>query len=135
MMPHLQIEYDAGVEALVPVSDLVAALHARMVASTVFPTAGIRVRAYRADHAIVADGLVDNHFVAMTLSVGAGRTVETLKAEGDELFKIAQDQLSSLLSSPHFALSLEIREAHPDLSWKDTPIHARLSGAMQRNGT
>ena len=29
--------------------------------------------------------------------------------------------------TPHFALSLEIRETDPELSWKDTPIHARLS--------
>jgi 5-carboxymethyl-2-hydroxymuconate isomerase len=130
-MPHLRIEYDQGLEALTSVPDLVAALHRGMVASDVFPTAGIRVRAYRADHALVADGLAENHFVAMTLSVGAGRSTEVLRAEGDALFAIAQAQLAELLAQPHFALSLEIREANPDLSWKDTPIHARLSGAQK----
>lgn len=103
------------------------ALHARMVASDVFPTAGIRVRAFAADHAIVADGLAENAFLAMTLSVGAGRTTQTLKEEGDALFAIAQHELAGVLAEPHFALSLEIRVSDPELSWKDTPIHARLS--------
>ncbi len=126
-MPHLHIEYSENLAQQVDLKALFAALHAGMVASDVFPTAGIRVRAFAADHAIVADGLPENGFLAMTLSVGAGRSVDTLKAEGDTLFQIAQAHLAEVLSEPHFALSLEIREANPDLSWKDTPIHARLS--------
>ena len=90
--------------------------------------AGIRVRAYRADHAIVADGLAENAFVAMTLSVGAGRSTDALKAAGDAVFAAGRAALADLLSTEHFAFSLEVREIHPDLSWKDTPIHARLSG-------
>lgn len=128
-MPHLHIEYSKGVADQVPISDLVAALHRQMVAAPVFPTAGIRVRAFQADHALVADGLAQNNFVAMTLSVGAGRDTATLRAEGDRLFAIAQQTLAAPLATPHFALSLEIREINPDLSWKDTPIHARLNAA------
>ncbi|MCH2164416.1 MAG: 5-carboxymethyl-2-hydroxymuconate Delta-isomerase [Marinovum sp.] len=126
-MPHLHIEYSANLEAITDVGALCQALHGRMVDSRVFPTAGIRVRAFKANHAIVADGLLENAFVAMTLSVGAGRTVETLRAEGDALFAVAQNHLAGPLSKPHFALSLEIRVSDPELSWKDTPIHARLS--------
>ena len=126
-MPHLHIEYSKPLEAKADLPALVSALHQGMVASEVFPTAGIRVRAFAADHAIVADGLAENDFLAMTLSVGAGRTAEVLKAEGDTLFTIARAQLADLLAAPYFALSLEIRVADPALSWKDTPIHARLS--------
>jgi len=39
--------------------------------------------------------------------------------------------LAIRLSEPHFALSLEIKQSNPELSWKDTPIHARLSGVSQ----
>lgn len=127
-MPHLKIEYAEGASQSLDIAGLCTALHGVLVASTTFPTAGIRVRAYRADHAIVADGLAENGFVAMTLSVGAGRSVAELRAEGDALFAAAQAALAGPLATTHFALSLEIREIAADLSWKDTPIHARLSG-------
>ena len=127
-MPHLRIEYSPGLESRANMPDLCRALHGAMVAAGIFPLAGIRVRAHRADHCIVADGLPENDFLAMTLSVGAGRTIEALRAAGDLIFKTAQKALAEPLSTPHFALSLEIRVSDPELSWKDTPIHARLSG-------
>ena len=126
-MPHLSIEYSASLESRSDIAALCQALHLVIVASEVFPTAGIRIRANKADYAIVADGHMENDFVAMTLSVGAGRAKEQLKAAGDQLFAAAQTALSGPLSTPHFALSLEIRVIDPELSWKDTPIHARLS--------
>lgn len=125
-MAHLKIEYSAGVEA--HIAALCAGGHAAMIAAGIFPVAGIRVRAYRADHAVVADGLAENDFVAATLSVGAGRTTEALKEAGDRVFAALQNALAGPLSTEHFALSLEIRVIDPALSWKDTPIHARLSG-------
>ncbi|TGU68353.1 5-carboxymethyl-2-hydroxymuconate isomerase, partial [Mesorhizobium sp. M1C.F.Ca.ET.144.01.1.1] len=38
------------------------------------------------------------------------------------------DHLSSLFATPHFALSLEIREIDAELSWKKNAIHPRLRG-------
>lgn len=124
-MAHLKIEYSEGAEA--HIAALCAAGHRAMIEAGIFPLAGIRVRAYRADHAIVADGLAENAFVAMTLSVGAGRSTVALKTAGGIVFAAAQAALADLLATQHFALSLEIREIHPELTWKDTPIHARLS--------
>ena len=125
-MPHLHIEYSTGLT--VDIKSVCESVHNVMLESAVFPNAGIRVRAYCADYAIVADGLPENNFVAMTLSVGAGRTVEELATAGEKLFSAAQLALKDPLATTHFALSLEIREINPDLSWKDTPIHTRLSG-------
>lgn len=127
-MPHLAIEYSAGLEARADIKGVCEAAYAVMRKSDIFPTAGIRVRAFKADVAIVGDALPENDFAAMTLSVGAGRSVEALKQAGDEIFAAVQEAFSGPLSTTHFALSLEIREIHPQLSWKDTPIHARLSG-------
>ncbi|HQU68737.1 MAG TPA: 5-carboxymethyl-2-hydroxymuconate Delta-isomerase [Albidovulum sp.] len=127
-MAHLTIEYSPGFEARADVAALCLALHQAMVATGIFPLAGIRVRAHKADHAIVADGLPENDFTALTLSVGAGRSKEDLRRAGEAIFAAAQRGLSGPLSTPHFALSLEIRVIDPELSWKDTPIHARLSG-------
>ncbi|TPW31057.1 5-carboxymethyl-2-hydroxymuconate isomerase [Martelella alba] len=127
-MPHLAVEYSPGVSSRTEISALCRALHAAMIDTEIFPLAGIRVRAYCADFAIVADGLPENDFVAMTLAVGAGRPAEALKVAGDIIFAAAQSVLADLLSTTHFALSLEIRVIDPELSWKDTPIHTRLSG-------
>lgn len=127
-MPHLSIEYSAGLEARSDVPALARALHGAMLDAGIFPVAGIRVRLHRADHSIVADGLADNDFLAMTLSVGTGRSTEDLQAAGNLIFAAAQAALSDLLATPNFALSLEIRVIDPVLTWKDTPIHARLSG-------
>lgn len=125
-MPHLHIEYSAGLEVHADIAELCRVSHRSMIETGIFPIAGIRVRAFKADYSIVADGLPENNFVAMTLSVGAGRTIAALKSAGDHIFTAAQSHLAKPLSTPHFALSLEMREIHPDLNWKDTPIHARL---------
>lgn len=127
-MAHLNIEYSAGLEARADVASVCSAAHAALISAKIFPVAGIRVRAHRADHAIVADGLAENDFLAATMSVGAGRTTTDLKAAGDLVFAALQDALAGPLATHHFALSLEIRVIDPALSWKDTPIHARLSG-------
>lgn len=125
-MPHLSIEYSAGLESRADLPAVLRQLHGAMVETGIFPLAGIRVRAFRADHVIVADGLPENDFCAMTLSVGAGRSTVQLQDAGQIVFDAARAAFADLLASPHFALSLEIREIEPELSWKATPIHARL---------
>lgn len=126
-MPHLSMEYSAGLEARCDMQTVARTAYQAMIDAGIFPMGGIRVRAYRADIAIVADDHPENDFLAMTLAVGAGRDTDTLKAAGDTIFAAVQGALTGPLSTPHFALSLEIREIDPALSWKDTPIHARLS--------
>ena len=126
-MPHLSMEYSAGLEARCDLQSVARAAYQAMIDTGIFPLAGIRVRAHRADIAIVADDLSENDFLAMTLAVGAGRDKAALKAAGDAIFAAVQGALAEPLGTPHFALSLEIREIDPALSWKDTPIHARLS--------
>lgn len=127
-MPHLSIEYSPGLAKRADIDAVCRAAYTAMKESSIFPLAGIRVRAYAADHCIVADELAENGFAALTLSVGAGREKQALRAAGDSIFNAVQAALAEPLSTPHFALSLEIRIIDPDLSWKDTPIHARLSG-------
>lgn len=126
-VPHLHIEYSPGLAQRVDVREVCRAAHGVMTASALFPLAGIRIRAFVADHCIVADDHPDNDFLAMTLSVGSGRSQSDLQAAGEQLFSAVQQMLAGPLSTPHFALSLEIREIDAALSWKDTPIHARLS--------
>jgi 5-carboxymethyl-2-hydroxymuconate isomerase len=127
-MPHLVIEYAPDLADQVDIAMLCGAAHAAMAANPLFPLAGIRVRAYPAAACVVADGLAENSFVAMTLAVGAGRNKADLQAAGAAIFAAVQAALAGPLAGDHFALSLYIREIDPDLSWKDNPIHARLKG-------
>lgn len=127
-MPHLRIEYSQGLAQRADIAVLCRSLHDAMVGTGIFPLAGIRVRAFAADHAIVADGLPENDFAALTLSVGAGRDKQALADAGVAIMAAAEAALAGPLATPHFALSLEVLVIDPDLSWKNTPIHARLSG-------
>lgn len=126
-MPHLHIEYSRGLEERTDIAALCRVAHAAIIETGLFPMAGIRIRAFAADHAIVADGLPANDFAAFTLTVGAGRSPDDLKSAGEAIFAALRDALAGPLATEHFALSMEIRVSDPDLSWKATPIHARLS--------
>lgn len=126
-MPHLRIEYSRGLTDRVDIDALCRAAHGAMVETGVFPLAGIRIRAFRADHCIVADDHPDNDFAACVLTVGAGRTPETLRRAGDRIWASLREALAGPLATPHFALSLDIRVSDPELSWKETPIHSRLT--------
>ena len=127
-MPHMRIEYSPGLARWVDIDELCRVAHEAMVETGIFPLAGIRVRAFCADHWIVADAHPDNDFAAFSLTVGAGRSTGALRQAGQHVFAALQQFLAQPLARPHFALSLEIRVSDPELGWKDTPIHARLTG-------
>lgn len=126
-MPHLKIEYSPGLAGRVDIKELCHAAHRAMLETGVFPLAGIRVRAFCADYCVIADDHPENDFAACYVTVGAGRSPEVLRQAGQHIFGILQDFLVKQLAGPHFALSLDIRESDPNLSWKETPMHARLT--------
>lgn len=126
-MPHLQIQYSPGLETLVDLQDLCDQLNDVMVGTGVFPLAGVRVRAFRADVVSIADKHPSNAFCAMQVYMGAGRTLDQKQAAGQAINDCAVAFFRSLLSQPHFMLSLDIFENDPALSWKINPIHARLA--------
>jgi 5-carboxymethyl-2-hydroxymuconate isomerase len=130
-MAHLMIEMSDTVARSIDASGLCDALHQGMVETRIFPLAGIRVRAYRAEACAMADKHPENGFVAMTLSVGHGRTKEVLAAAGEGVFAAAKQYLSSWLAGSYFGLTLEIREIDPDLTWKANTIRPRLMAAKE----
>jgi len=125
-MPHLRLETTPEVAARCDLAALCQDLHAAMVATGVFPLGGIRVKAHVCAAVAVGDMHPENGFVALELSVGAGRSPEALKTAGTALFHAAEVALADELSTPHFMLSLEIREIDPQLSWKRNTVHGRL---------
>lgn len=125
-MPHVTIEYSANLDAKADISALCRALHAAMLGSGVFEIGAVRVRALRADHYAVTDLDPRNGFVDISVRIGAGRSVADRKAVGEAVDEAAKAVLAPLLAEPYFALSVELREIDPALSWKTNAMHARL---------
>ena len=93
-----------------------------------FEIGGVRVRALRAGHYAIADRLPENAFVDLSFRIGKGRSADEKKRAGEAIFATASRLLGPLFETPHFALSLEIREIDAELSWKKNTIHPRLRG-------
>ncbi|ACI57696.1 5-carboxymethyl-2-hydroxymuconate isomerase [Rhizobium sp. BK619] len=127
-MPHLTIEYSANLDGRADIGGLCETLLKTVLETGLFELGAVRVRALRADHYAIADQLPENAFVDLNLRIGKGRTAEEKKRAGEALFAAAADVLGPLFGTPHFALSLEIREIDAELSWKKNAIHPRLRG-------
>lgn len=127
-MPHLIIQYSENLEKALDMPEFCDNLYQVMLSSGVFPLAGIRVRAFAAQHVVVADKLADNGFIDMVIRMGEGRTAEDRERVGEAIMSAAADSCEALMATPHFALSLEIVEISRQFSWKKNTMHARLSG-------
>lgn len=125
-MPHCRLEYSGNLDTIVDIELLCRLIADDMAASELFETGGVRVRAFRSDHHVIADAHPDNGFIDLTLRIGAGRSMEAKKRFGDQLFAKVAVHLGTLFETPHFALSFEIQEIDTDQSWKKNAIHARL---------
>lgn len=127
-MPHLSIEYSANLDALVDMQGLCGVMARAVFETGLFELGAIRVRAFRASHYAIADQMPENGFIDLNFRIGAGRTTAEKQGAGEAIFAAASEYLAALFATPHFALSLEVREIAPDLSWKKNAIHPRLRG-------
>ncbi len=127
-MPHMSIEYSANLDGSVDMAEFCAIVQRAMLETGLFELGAVRVRAFRTEAYAVADRLPQNGFIDMNLRIGKGRSAEDRKRAGEMIFAAASDHLARLFETPHFALSLEIREIDAELSWKKNAIHPRLRG-------
>ncbi len=134
-MPHFTIEYSANLDGVVDMPALCETLRKAALETGVFPLGGIRVRAIRCDDYAVADAKPDNAFLDLVLKVGKGRDFETRRQAGESVFAALYAHLAPVIDARPFALSFEIREIDPDLSWKKNTIHGRLAGAHKTGET
>lgn len=125
-MPHFTIEYSANLDGAVDMQALCDTVLETALATGLFEIGALRVRAVRCEAYAIADRLPENAFVDMSLRMGTGRPAEARKQAGEAIFEAASRFFEAQLSRPHFALSLEIREIDPDLSWRRNAIHPRL---------
>ncbi|MGZ2461684.1 5-carboxymethyl-2-hydroxymuconate isomerase [Rhizobium anhuiense] len=127
-MPHLTVEYSANLEGHADMGALCGTLLETVLETGLFEVGAVRVRALKADHYAIADRLAENSFIDLSFRIGKGRSANEKKHTGEALFAAASAALAPLFETPHFALSLEIREIDAELSWKKNAIHPRLRG-------
>lgn len=124
----MAIEYSANLDASVDMNELCALVSRTILETGLFEHGAIRVRAFRAEAYAVADRLAENGFIDMNFRIGKGRSADEKKRAGEAIFAAVSQHLAPLFATPHFALSLEIREIDAELSWKKNAIHPRLRG-------
>ena len=127
-MPHMAIEYSANLDSSVDMGELCALVSKTILETGLFEPGAVRVRAFRAEAYAVADRLPQNAFLDMNFRIGKGRSAEEKKRAGEAVFAAVSAHLAPLFATPHFALSLEIREIDAELSWKKNAMHPRLRG-------
>lgn len=129
-MPHLIIDYSANLENLLDMGGLCAALKDAAAATGVFPPAGIRVRAYAADHVVIADSDPGHAFVDITVRLAAGRDHAAKTRATDAVFEAARSYTADLMARAPFMLSLELREMDATYSRKASSIRDYLPPDM-----
>ena len=125
-MPHIMIDYSANMEDAVDMAALCELLRKTGIETGVFPMAGIRVRAFRADHVAIADGDSRHGYIDISIRLRGGRTFEAKKAATEKLFAAAKAYLEPVIAAKSMALSMEMRDIDPELSPKLNTIRDHL---------
>jgi 5-carboxymethyl-2-hydroxymuconate isomerase len=131
-MAHIVIEYSAGLCDRLALPALLSAVHQAALETGVFPIGGLRTRAYEAQHYVIADGHPDNAFVHLSLKVGHGRDVDTRKRACATIFEAACRQLAPIYESQPLAISLEMQEIDPVLTFKKNNLHEQVKKRQSR---
>lgn len=125
-MPHLTLDYSANLEPLCDISALCNHLRLAAIKTGVLPLAGIRVRAFSADHVSIADGSATNIYLDISVRLREGRDLEARKQASQDIFAAARDFLAPIIEKHPIALSLEMRNIDADLAPKLNTIRDHL---------
>lgn len=128
-MPHFIFEYSRNLADRLDIQGLCDATLDAALETGMFEIGGVRVRATACDHYAIADRMAENAFLHLTVRIGTGRAQDDVRRAGDAVFGAVTDYCASLFDTPHFALSMEVKEIDPELSWKRNSIHPRLRKA------
>jgi 5-carboxymethyl-2-hydroxymuconate isomerase len=115
-MPHLVILYTPNVEAETDMAALCRSLADTMLAvkdeagRPVFPIGGVRVLAYPAAHAAVADSQRDYGFVYLNLRMARGRSDVARKNASEALCAAIKAHFAPVLARRPLGLTFQIDE-------------------------
>lgn len=125
-MPHFSIEYSANLEAHVDMAALVNGLRLAAIETGLFPMAGIRVRAFKADHVSIADGNPAHSFLDLSIRLREGRPQDAKEAATAHIFNALETFLKPAMAEHSIALSMEMRDIDASLSPKTGTIRDHL---------
>ena len=128
-MPHLSIDYSANMEDRVDIAELCDVLRRAAIETGVFPMAGVRVRAFRANHVSIADGSDIHGYIDISVRLRAGRPLDTRQEATAHVFAAAEAYLKPAMAEHSIALSMEMRNIDPDLAPKAGSIRDHLREA------
>jgi 5-carboxymethyl-2-hydroxymuconate isomerase len=121
-MPHFILEYSRNLEGELRLQALFRELRAAALETGIFPLAGVRFRAHACHSYLIADGNPDNAFVHLTLKLGHGRPLDVRRSVGEKLFAVLTEHLNPIYERRPLAISFEMRELDPELSFKKNNI-------------
>jgi len=121
-MPHLILDYSANMEERVDIAALCDCIRLSAIETGVFPKAGIRVRALKADHVSIADGNPDNGYIDISVRLREGRDQETREQATNHIFSSVEAFLKPVMEKHPVAISLEMRNIDASLSPKSNSI-------------
>ncbi len=125
-MPHFILEYSANLDDDLDLDGLFKALHDTAMETGVFALGGVRFRAHRCEHYLVADGDPDNAFVHLTARIGRRRDPDVRREIGEQLFNSLVDYLDGLYRQRPLAISFEVTELTFGLSFRKNNIHDKI---------
>lgn len=122
----MTVEYSANLDAALDVPALLQAVHRAALATGMVEIGGLRTRAERREHFVVADGNAANAFVAIRCRVGVGRDEATRARFAEDVFAAATAFLDGIFRATPLAISLEVAEIDPVGSMKLNNLRARM---------
>lgn len=122
-MPHIIIEYSANIRQTMDLPGLINTAHQTAINTGVFPAGGTRTRGEERTDYKIADGHPDNGFVHVMIRLGHGRDEQTLKHAGQAIFDAIGQHLQPLFNKSPLAISMEMQEIHPVLTFKHNNVH------------
>ena len=125
-MPHFSIEYSANLETRVEMPALLEVLRSAALETGLFPLAGLRIRAFRADHVSIADGNPAHAFLDLSVRLREGREQAAKEAATRHIFKALEAFLAPAMAAHPIALSMEMRDIDAQLSPKAGSIRDHL---------
>ena len=109
------------------VQALVDGLHQVAMEMDGLPIGGLRTRAAKRDRFQIADCHRDNAFVHLILKLGHGRSLEVRREFGEKLFAALCDLLEPVSNTSPIAISFEIQQIDPDLTWKKNNLREYMT--------
>lgn len=125
-MPHFILEYSANLDDDLDLDGLFKALHESAMDTGVFALGGVRFRAHRCEHYLVADGDPDNAFVHLTARIGRRRDPDVRREVGEKIFDALAQYLDGLYQQRPLAISFEMTELTFGLSFRKNNIRERI---------